>query len=64
MVTIEDIKKDKRYTVTLEACGRDAKHYVVRWCDNFIASDASEYKAYLLAVKHRKAWLKYAGIES
>lgn len=42
-MTLYPIKRDRRYTITIEFCGFAKPHYVVRFCGDWI--DSSEFKS-------------------
>ncbi len=44
------VRRDRRYTVTLEWCGYERQRYVVRFCDEFIASFETKSGAFMRAV--------------
>lgn len=46
------IKSDSRYSIALEFCGHPEKRYVLRFCDEFIASSISRSAMAVRAVGH------------
>lgn len=49
--TIETIKQDKRFEVTLEWCGAPVKHYVIRFCNDWVCSDVNVERAWEKAAR-------------
>lgn len=43
---------DQRYTVTQEYCGYSQKHWVARFCDEWIGSDLNRPNAIMICVAH------------
>ena len=45
MNTLDDIKKDKRYTVSYEWCGSPKPMYIARFCDDYIGAYGTKQEA-------------------
>ena len=44
-MTLDDIKKDKRYTQSLEWCGSPKPMYIARFCDDYIGGYDTKQEA-------------------
>lgn len=50
--------KDNRYTIHLEFCGYPARHYVVRFCGEWVGESKSRAKALDIQKKHYEDMMK------
>lgn len=48
---IDAIKQDKRFEINLEWCGASVKHYVVRFCNDWVCSDVNLERAWEKAAR-------------
>lgn len=62
IIDSENIKKDSRYTITLEYCGYETPMQVLRFCDEWVACFDMPDKALQAGVKHKIDLYRSMGI--